>query len=82
MVEVVERTPATAAPPDGVSVSETDEADREPAKVTPMVDATATPVAFAAGVVDATVTELAVVNVELNGAMAVPPVLDAATVTV
>lgn len=82
VVAVVARTPATAAPPDGVSVSETDEADREPAKLTPMVDATAMPVAFAAGLVDAMVTELAVVNVELYGAMAVPSVLAAATVTV
>ena len=63
-------------------MSDTDDGDREPAKVTPIVDASATPVAFAAGVVDATVTELAVVNVELNGAMAVPSVPAAATVTV
>ena len=82
MVAVVARTPATAAPPDAVSLSETDEADSDPAKVTPTVDATATPVAFEAGVVDATVTEFTVVNVELNGAMAVPSVLAAATVTV
>jgi len=63
-------------------VSDTDDGDREPPKVTPIVDANATPVAFAAGVVDATLTVLAVVNVELNGAMAVPSVLEAATVTV
>jgi hypothetical protein len=35
-------------------VIDTDEADRDPAKVTPMADATATAVAFAAGLVDAT----------------------------
>ena len=81
-VAVVARTPATAEPPDGVSVSETDEADRDPANVTPTVDATATPVAFAAGLVDATLTGVSVVNVEVNGAMAVPTGLDAATVTV
>jgi hypothetical protein len=82
LVEVAERTPATAAPPDGVSVSETEEEDREPANVTPMVDATATPVAFAAGLVDATVTGGSVVNVEVNAAIAVPPGLEALTVTV
>lgn len=82
VVAVVARTPATAEPPDGVSVSETDEADTDPAKVTPMVAATATPAAFAAGLVDATLTGVSVVNVEVNGAMAVPPGLDAATVTV
>jgi len=82
LVAVVVRVPATAAPPDGVSVIATDEVDRLPAKVTPTVDATATPVAFAAGVVDATVTGVSVVNVEVNGAMAVPPGLAALTVTV
>jgi hypothetical protein len=81
-VAVVARVPATGAPPDGVSVSATDEGAREPAKVTATVEANATPVAFAAGVVDATLTVLAVVNVDVNGAMAVPSVLAAATVTV
>jgi len=81
-VAVVARTPASAAPPEGVSVRTTDAADRDPAKVTPMADATVTPVAFAAGLVDATLTGVSVVNVELNGAMAVPSVLAAATVTV
>jgi hypothetical protein len=81
-VAVVARVPATAVPPDGVTVSDTDEADGNPAKVTPIVDARATPVAFAAGVVDATVTVLAVVNDEVNGDIAVPSMPDAATVTV
>jgi len=61
---------------------DTDEGARDPAKVTPTVDVKATPVAFAAGLVDATLTGVSVVNVEVNGAMAVPPGLDAATVTV
>ena len=82
LVAVVVSVPATAAPPAGVSVTATDEGFRDPAKVTPTVDATATPVAFAAGVVDATLTVLAVVKVELYGVMTVPSVLDAATVTV
>jgi hypothetical protein len=82
LVAVVARVPATAAPPAGVSVTETDEVDSAPAKVTPTVVATATPVAFAAGLVDATVTGVSVVNAEVNGAMAVPPGLDALTVTV
>jgi len=82
VVAVVVRTPATAAPPDGVSVMDTDEGARDPAKVTPTVDVKATPVAFAAGLVDATLTGVSVVNVEVKGPMAVPPGLDAPTVSV
>jgi hypothetical protein len=84
-VAVVVSAPATAAPPAGVSVIETEAGARDPLKVAPTVDASATPVAFAAGVVDATLTGLAgvrVVNVAVNGAIAVPPGLDAVTVTV
>ena len=82
VVAVVASVPATAAPPEGVSVIATDDGERNPAKVTPTVDDSATPVAFAAGVVDATLTVPSVVNVELNGVIAVPLVLDALTVTV
>jgi len=82
VVAVVVRTPATAAPPDGVSVMDTDEGARDPAKVTPTVDVKATPVAFAAGLVDATLTGVSVVNVEVNAAIAVPLGLDALTATV
>ena len=85
VVAVVVRAPATAAPPAGVSVMETEAVDRDPLKVTPTVEANATPVALAAGVVDATLTGLAgvrVVNVDVNGAIAVPPGLDALAVTV
>jgi len=60
----------------------TDEGARDPAKVTPIVDATATPVAFAAGFVVAMVTGVSVVNVEVNGAMAAPLGPAALTVTV
>jgi hypothetical protein len=81
VVAVVVRTPATAAPPDGVSVTETDDGDSDPEKVTLTVDATATPVAFAAGLVDATLTGVSVLNVEVNGAIAVPAGLEALTVT-
>ena len=82
VVAVVVSVPATAVPPDGVSVRDTEDGAREPAKVTPIVAAKATPAALVAGVVEATLTVLAVVNVELNGAIAVPSLLAAVTATV
>lgn len=82
VVDVTARAPATAEPPDGVSVSDTDEAATGPVKVTLTVDVTAIPVAFEAGDVDATATGPAVVKVEVNGAIAVPVGLEALTVTV
>jgi hypothetical protein len=82
LVAVVVSVPATALPPAGVTLIVTDGADNEPAKVAPTVEASATPVAFAAGLVDTTLTGVSVVKVEVNGAIAVPPGLEAPTVTV
>jgi len=82
VVVVVVRAPATAEPPDGVSVSDTDEMATGPLKVALTVEVAATPVAFEAGEVEATETAPSVLNVDVNGAMAVPVVLDAVTVTV
>lgn len=82
LVDVVVSVPATAAPPLGASVIDTDDGAKDPPNVTPIVEFTATPVAFVAGVVDATFTVVPVVNNDVKGVIAVPPGLDAFTVTV
>ncbi len=82
LVAVVASVPARALPPAGVTLIVTDEADNKPAKVAPTDEATATPVAFAPGLVDTTLTGVSVVKVAVNGAIAVPPGLEAPTVSV